>query len=297
MLGYIAPLQFFAGVFCDPDSCSGFGISFSVNNFAIVFMTQKVISYQIADAIDVKGFSSFFKAELHYSDPSELFFRTDADRYVYVFKYGAVCFLNYDDKAIAELLESILPFCKNVFANKLTDEFLVETGAKDLRVGFNKIEIPSASIDVMRLVMLNVTQSVALDYYEEQTSKLLAETNNYTQELENKGRLGISGKKLKKYIGRTLLLRNRIAENIYVFDSPPETWEDESLNRIDADLKRTFDLQIRVRMISEGIGIIKDNLELFRALLQHRNGNILEWIVIVLILVEVLDLIIQKLFH
>ena len=137
-----------------------------------------------------------------------------------------------------------------------------------MRVGFNKIEVPSATVDVMRLVMLNVTQSVALDYYEEQTNNLLTETNQYTQKLENKGRLGISGAKLKKYIGRTLLLRNRIAENIYVFDSPPETWENETLNKIDADLKRTFDLQVRVRMIGEGLSIVKDNLELFRALLQ-----------------------------
>lgn len=278
------------GVFCDHGH--GFGISFSV----IFIMTQKVVSYQIADAIDVKGFSSAFNAELYYSDPAELFFKTGQDRYVYVFKYGAVCFLNYDDASIATMLEQTIPFCKNIFANKLTDEFLVETGTKDLRVGFNKIEVPSATIDVMRLVMLNVSQSVAIDYYEEQTSKLLAETNYYTQKLENKGRLGISGRKLKKYIGRTLLLRNRIAENIYVFDSPPETWEDESLNKIDADLKRTFDLQIRVRMIGEGLTIVKDNLELFRGLLQYRNSNILEWIVIILILVEVMDLIIQKLF-
>jgi uncharacterized Rmd1/YagE family protein len=260
-------------------------------------MTEKVISYQVADSIDVKGFCSTFKADLYYSDPAELFFRMGGDRYLYVFKYGAVCFLNYDDAAIAEILKQIIPFCKNIFVNKLTDEFLVETGAKELRVGFNKIEVPSATIDVMRLVMLNVTQSVALDYYEEQTNNLLAETNQYTQTLANKGRLGISGFRLKKYIGRTLLLRNRIAENIYVFDSPPETWEDESLNKIDADLKRTFDLQVRVRMIGEGLNIIRDNLELFRGLLQYRNSNILEWIVIILILVEVMDLILQKLFN
>ncbi len=175
-----------------------------------------------------------------------MFYRIDADQYVYVFKYGAVCFLNYDALRISEFLRLLLPYCKNLFENPLTDEFLIETGAKDLRVGFNKIDVPSANIDVLRLVMLNVSQSVALDYYEEQTAKLLQETNYHTQMLETKGQLGISGKKLKQYIGRTLLLRNRIAENIYVFDSPPETWEDESLTKIDMDLKRTFDLQVRV---------------------------------------------------
>jgi|GEM_PF-6783691 len=54
-------------------------------------MTQKVISYQIADTIDVKGFCSASKAELNYIDPAELFFRTGPDRYVYVLKYGGVC--------------------------------------------------------------------------------------------------------------------------------------------------------------------------------------------------------------
>jgi uncharacterized Rmd1/YagE family protein len=101
---------------------------------------------------------------------------------------------------------------------------------------------------------------------------------------------------LKQYIGRTLLLKNRIAENIYVFDSPPETWENENLTKIDADLKRTFDLQVRVRTIQEGLNIIRDNLELFRGLLQYRNSNILEWIVIILILLEVLNLLIEKIF-
>lgn len=259
-------------------------------------MMQKVVSYQIADSIDVKQFSNAFKAELHYSDPAELFYKTDSEQYVYVFKYGAVCFLNYDPISISAFLRLITPYCKTLFENSFTDEFLVETNAKEVRVGFNKIEIPMATVDVFRLVMLNVSQSVALDYYEELTGKLLSETNLHTQMLVNKGRLGISGKELKKYIGRTLLLRNRIAENIYVFDSPPETWENESLNKIDNDLKRTFDLQVRVRTLSEGLAIIKDNLELFRALLQHRNSNILEWIVILLILVEVLNLILEKLF-
>lgn len=258
-------------------------------------MTKKVVSYQIADAIDVKQFSAAYKAELYYGDPSELLYRTDEDRYVYVFKYGAVCFLNYDSIYITEFLRMIAPFCKNLFESSFTDEFLVETDAPELKVGFNKITIPSNEIAVLRLVMLNVSQSVALDYYEYQTDALLEETNKYTQALETKGALGISNKKLKQYIGRTLLVRNRIAENIYVFDSPPETWENENLTKIDSDLKRTFDLQVRVRMIQEGLSIIRDNLELFRGLLQYRNSNILEWIVIILILVEVLDLVLQKL--
>lgn len=255
-----------------------------------------VLSYQIADSIDIKQFKSAFKAEIYHSDADELFYKTDQEKFIYVFKYGVVCFLNYEPIRISTFLQLITPFCKNLFAEPLSEEFLIETEAKENKIGYNKIEIISAETEVLRLIMLNVSQSVALDYYSEQTNRLLEEANNHTQILEKKGRLDISGKNLKKYIGKTLILKNRIAENLYIFDSPPETWEDENLNKIDLGLKKTFDLQERFRHVAEGLQIVRDNLELFKDLLQYRNSTLLEWIIIILILVEVLNLIFDKLF-
>ncbi|HEY9000301.1 MAG TPA: RMD1 family protein [Mucilaginibacter sp.] len=259
-------------------------------------MLQKVLSYQIADSIDIKAFKAAFKADLHYSDADELFYKTGFNEFIYVFKYGVVCFLNYDPIRISEFLRLISSYCKNSFDQNLTEEFEIHTNAGKNKIGFNSIEIIGADIEVIRLIMLTVSQSVALDYYEEQTNKMLEETNRHTQMLEAKGRLNISGTNLKKYIGKSLVLKNRIAENLYIFDSPPETWDDENLNKIHNDLKRTFDLQERFRDIQEGLNIVKDNLELFRDLLQYKNSYRLELIVIILILVEVLNLLAQKIF-
>ena len=258
-------------------------------------MTHQVLSYQIADGIDIKQFKAVFKADIHFSDADELFYHMDTNQFIYVFRYGVVCFLNYDAIRISEFLNLIKPYCTYPLAESLTEEYLIETGCKENRIVYNKIEIVHADVEVLRLIMLNVSQSVALDYYSDLTNKLLKETNQHTQILEKKGRLAVSGTNLKRYIGRTLLLKNRITENLYVFDSPPETWDDENLNRIDTDLKRTFDLQDRSRNIHEGLNIIRDNLELFRALLQYRHSTVLEWIVIALIAVEVVNMVIEKL--
>lgn len=260
-------------------------------------MQQQVLSYQIAESIDLKAFKNAFKAELFYSDSSELFYKIDSDECLYIFKYGVVCFLNYDPDQIAEFLRTIAGYCRNPFRKNLSEEYLVNTNAPANKIGNDQIEIVGSDIEVLRLIMLNVSQSVALDYYYDETRRLLEETNHHTQLLANKGKLGITGKNLKKYIGTTLLLKNKIAENLYIFDSPPETWDDENLNKIDLGLKKVFDLQDRSRNIHEGLTIITDNLELFRALLQSRHSNILEWIVIALIMVEVLNLIIGKVFH
>jgi uncharacterized Rmd1/YagE family protein len=256
----------------------------------------QVLSYQIADSIDIKAFRTAFKEGIYHYDADELFYKTADESFVYVFKYGVVCFLNYSETEIQAFLQKIAGFCKNAFEVHLSEEFEVETNARENKFGYNKIEIVKPDIEVLRLIMLNVSQSVALDYYSEQTNLLLEETNSHTQSLERRGRLDISGINLKKYIGKTLNLKNRIAENLYIFDSPPETWEDEDLNKIDLGLKRTFDLQERFRDIREGLEIIRENLELFKDLLQYRNSTFLEWIIIILVFLEVLNLLVDKFF-
>ena len=60
------------------------------------------------------------------------------------------------------------------------------------------------------------------------------------------------------------------------------------------NLKKTFDLQIRYRNIQEDLQIIKENLELFKDLMQYKKSNLLEWIVILLILIEVVNLVVDK---
>ena len=255
---------------------------------------MKVLAYQIADSIDIKAVKNSFKASIQFSDTDEIFYLIGTDKFVYIFKYGVVSFLNYDEVAISEFLRFIAPHCKNYSASRHNEEFDIETGANDIRFGFNKIEIINPSVDIYRLIMLNVSQSVALDHYYEMTSKLLAETTLQTQHLEKKGKLNISGTTLKKYIGRTLNLKSNIAENLYIFDSPAETWEDETLNKIDLGLKKTFDLQVRFRHIQESLQIIKENFELFKDIMQYKSSYVMEIIVIVLILLEVINLVIEK---
>jgi uncharacterized Rmd1/YagE family protein len=107
--------------------------------------------------------------------------------------------------------------------------------------------------------------------------------------LEKRGKLTISGKKLKQFIGHVLKIKNQISENLCIFDSPDITWENEALNKLHASLKQTFDLNDRYRYIHERVGILKEDLELFKDIMDHRESSKLEWIIILLILVEVVD--------
>ena len=188
----------------------------------------KVHAYQYSESIDIKAFKSDFTAELKYNSSDELFYQIEEDKFVYVFKYGVICFLNYDAMKIAEFFKLMTQYTKNRFEDKLFEEFLIETDCRQNSFGYNKIEIINADSETLRIIMLNVSHSVALDFYSDQSDVLLEGTNHQIQYLENEGKLNISGKNLRRFIGRTLNLKNKISQNLYIFDSPPETWEDEN---------------------------------------------------------------------
>jgi len=256
---------------------------------------RKIIANQIAESIDIKTFRKEY-AGIEYSfDSSEVFFKNEQERYLYITTFGVIVFSGYDETKQSDLLEYIRPFCRNLLSDKLSEEFTIIEGTSEDRFEYNEIHISKFDASVMRIIMLNVGQSVALDYFSNQTASLLEETNYYTLKLERDGKINITNKALLQFIGKTLNVKNRIVESLYIIDTPEDTWNDEYLHDIDKGLRKTFDLRIRFKDLDYNLQIVKDNLELFKDLIQHRRSNLLEIIIIVLILIEVINLIVEKL--
>src|SRR5262245_14413307 len=121
---------------------------------------HKVISYQVADFIDIKNLRSKINSKLLYSDSGELFFETQPGKYIYLFRYGVVSFFNYDGNEISSFFQFLNPYCRNFFAESISDELVVETNASENRISHNKIEITNSNPEIVRMIMLNVSQSV-----------------------------------------------------------------------------------------------------------------------------------------
>ena len=256
----------------------------------------KIIALQISDSIDISAVRRYLSGGLYFEDSDELYYRESEDRYFYMFKFGVVCFSGFEQDKISSRIDEISVYAKNPFKEPLSEEFEVETHRAADQFGYNRIYLSEPTPEAIQIIMLNVSQSVALDYYSERSRILLEETKRYTHMLENRGRLSLSQRKLSKVIGRTLNLKNLIAENLYIFDNPVMVWEDQRLDKLHAGLKSTFDISIRHRAIVEELEIVKENLDLFKDLMLHRNSSLLEWIIIALILVEVLNLVVEKIF-
>ena len=255
-----------------------------------------VIAVQISSTLNIRKCRQQLALPILFADSDELFLQNGDEKFIYVFQYGVVAFFNHNSAEINAFAKQLNPTAPDWKEQELSEtmKVLVEPGGSH-RVAFDQVTITDFDPEAIRLIMLNTAQSVALDKYLEITDELLEQTNRYIDKLEGQGKLAISGKRLKQFIGHVLKIKNQISENLYIFDSPDIAWENEELNGLNLALKQTFDLKDRYRYIYERTAIIKEDLELFKDIMDHRESSKLEWIIIILILVEVADMFVVRL--
>jgi uncharacterized Rmd1/YagE family protein len=257
--------------------------------------TLKLSALLIANQLDLKGIKAFLDLKPLADSSSELLYSFSHDRFLYYFNYGVVVFTGHSEDEIKIAIRAISPYQKNPNSNWLRDELELTVKEGEMEFDFNRLIVDRLDEKIIRIAMLNLAQSVALDSYHDVSENLLTEIRGFTRDLESKGKLSLGRKNMLKFIGKALNTQNDIADNIYIFDAPDLVWDDEYLDKLHIGLMKHFDLRVRFSEIEYTLRIIEDNLSVFREISHQRESSILEYIIIALILVEVFDLIISKL--
>jgi len=256
----------------------------------------KLSAFLVANQLDIKGIKSFLDIKPLADSSSELYYGFSGGKYQFYFNYGVIVFAGYTEDEMKYAVKTVAMYQKNALTNWLRDdhELRLDEG-NDVRFEFDEVVVGRLDEKVIRIAMFNLAQSVALDYYHGVSENLLTEVKGFANQLELTGKLKISRKNMMRFIGRALNTQNEIAENIYIFDAPELVWDNEYLDKLHQGLMKHFDLRVRYNEIEYTLRIIEDNLSVFREIIHQRESSILEYIIIILILVEVFDLIITKL--
>lgn len=248
----------------------------------------KIVGYHLGARLDIRLIKNSFTFNCVYSDLTELIYTEDGLSYIQIHDYGSIVFFGIENTKQNEIIASIRRILNLETSELKSENYIVEVDSESpYKVLFDRIVIDKLNLEIARILMLGIAQSIALDHYTEQANQLLEEISIHTAELEKRGKFSISGKNLVKYIGKTMNLKNVIASNLYIFDSPTITWNDELLNKINTDLARELDIAARHSSLQENVQTIKESLEMFNDFHQHAHSSKLEWIIIILILFEI----------
>jgi required for meiotic nuclear division protein 1 len=255
----------------------------------------KLNAFLVANQLDIKAVKTFLKIKPLAESSSELFYSFTENKFQYYTNYGVMVFTGYTEEEIQYAIKTIHQFQRVPVIPHFRDDYRIRVvPSQDLQFDFTEVVVGSVNDKVIRIAMLHLAQSVALDYYNGIGENLLGKIKLFTHQLESTGKLKISRKNMMRFIGMALGTQNDIAENIYIFDTHDLTWEDDDLDKLYRGLIKHFDLRVRFNEIEYTLKIIENNLTVFREILQQRESNLLEYIIIILILVEVVDLFLSK---
>jgi uncharacterized Rmd1/YagE family protein len=232
-----------------------------------------------------KKFNEF---AIEFIDP--LIVKIDDSHRVMITSFGAIVFFSFDEE-IARLVSSrIIETLKDpYFVKEVEDRLVVETGTMEDRILHNEVRLKDSGATPiqLRIIAMLLAQSVALDHLERETDTALQGFTQYLEDLRVRGQIRMSARKILKNIGFAMQTRFTVLSNLALFDKPAETWDSESIEDLYREMRDFFDIPERQEVLSTKLDFISENTRMLFDLLSSRKSHYLEWIVIVLIALEI----------
>ncbi len=225
---------------------------------------------------------------IEFLDP--LVIKIDEHHRVMVTSFGAVVFYSFDEE-IAKLVSTrITETLSDPFVVKeVEDRLIVETGKPEERFLHNEVWLKDgdSAATQMRIIAMLLAQSVALDHLEREADNALRGFTVYLDDLRERGRIRMSARNILKNIGFAMQTRFMVLTNVALFDKPAETWDSESIEDLYQGMQDFFDIAERQEVLAAKLDFISENTRMLFEVLSSRKSHYLEWIVIVLIGVEI----------
>jgi uncharacterized Rmd1/YagE family protein len=250
--------------------------------------TYRISALHFAERLKLKDLRERFTCSALEFSNYEMVIQYSEDSFLFVYNYGSVVFFNVPEELQARELDAIQEYripSEQVRPSEVFQLDVIEGSVT--KAYFDRVVTGVFSYSLVKIVCMLLAESTALEYYEVLIENLLEKTNVYSKQLQREGRKLRNSKDLIKFIGMCLDTKQEIISNLYIVDSPDETWENSELDRIHKELKAMLEVDIRYRALEYKIKIIQESLEVIIDLSKSKRENLLEFTVILLITVEI----------
>ena len=155
---------------------------------------------------------------------------------------------------------------------------------------FVKDVVTLATVDVREKLAVSfaLAQSVKLGVYEEVVEQTIQETREIPERMAQTGIIRQKRKTLTKRIGQLFVDRASINLHSDILDHPDFFWEDDEWLPLYLRASKYLEIDRRAEVLNKRLDIIKELYDMLANELNVSHSNKLEWIIIVLIVLEVL---------
>lgn len=265
----------------------------SLRCFAYSFsreLTIKSLYQYLSDNYNLKKFDDI----LHINIDDKDIDKDEGD--VFIFSYGTiVCWgltKDIEDK-ICRILEKFL-------GSKLgeVDDDLYSYGYGE-EIGISEDHITLLNNDTQSKLACSygLAQSAKLGGFEETIQKIIDNTKELPEQLAEDGTINLSRGETRKLMGRIFIDRSSINLHLKLLDVPNFFWDHTDLEPLYEMITEYTTLRERVNILNKQLNVMHELLEMLANELNNQHSSKLEWIIILLIFVEIVIILIKDVFN
>ncbi|MBV5319277.1 MAG: RMD1 family protein [Desulfobulbaceae bacterium] len=208
--------------------------------------------------------------------------------YAFIFDYGVCVLYRYDYESEKRLVDLLLKYAVNPLDPFIEEELDYQKSSEDgLRIRNDLIEVD----DVTELACLSLAhalaQSTKLAVFETSIEETIKKTKYIPVTLARKGAISLSRTKLAKERGRVYLEKSHVILQFNLLDTPEFIWEYPELEHYYLALSRYLEITPRATVLKNRLEVIQELLEMMADEQKHSHSSMLEWIIIILIAIEI----------
>ncbi len=262
---------------------------------ALPYPTQnpaRCASYSTAQNYDVKAIAkafqlehqvSFFRDVVHINlKPSS----TDEIQGFFCFSYGVTVMWGIPENEERQILAQIRPFETESLEFPERDVMRFSIGEKPVIID-DTIIIPSRLPSYRLAVSHGIAQSSKLSILESIVKKTIDNTKYIPEHLSKTGTVPLTKREIGKKMGELFIERSSINLHLDILDLPEYFWDHAELEPIYKLVANYLELAGRLDVLNKRLDIIHDLLEMLGTEMNHQHSSRLEWIIIILIVMEV----------
>ncbi len=210
---------------------------------------------------------------------------------IMVFSFGSIVFVNSNiahTEIFMKYLKKIKPEINIENYIRFQDDYAIDlTDGEKIDFTDKYVEIPSRELFYPELVSIVIAKSVALERIEEQLGKILDTIEGKIENLE-KGKLNIGNKELANTTSKIVRHEYNTIAYVMILDKPDITWVNRDAAYFYEQMSEFFELNDRYEVIKSKTEILKSIVDGLADISSSIKGLKLEWIVIILIIMEVI---------
>ncbi|XP_020108468.1 sporulation protein RMD1-like isoform X1 [Ananas comosus] len=254
----------------------------SQNAFNVIPPNSRATNYVVLRYYDVKG---------DRQDLESGFVNESSCHYMVVFQYGSIVLFNVSDHEADGYLKIVEKHASGLLPEMRKDDYAVvekpnlETW---MQGGLDYIVLKNLSIDGIRTIGSVLGQSIALDYYIRQVDGMVAEFTDINRGMEKTGTFTMKRKKLFQLVGKANSNLADVILKLGLFERSDIAWKNANYAQIWEYLRDEYELTQRFGNLDFKLKFVEHNIRFLQEILQNRKSDFLEWLIIILIGVEIL---------